>query len=403
MIEVLKEHSSEYKGGVLPSTLCRHLEAVFSHYGIFDSDRRKEEALITIMNEMTAEDRNSLEKLGIISIRYKHSFNDLPVFRNGETNTVIQVLADVFRKKCAIKYESITDLSDEDKETFQFSTAVQTIAPSKENQSERISSRSTWTSDRENLCINYMSKLTAKTDSIPWSKVKINSFLMLLWENIFVGSESIETYDNVGYRMLIDEFVIYSSFSDDLDLHVCSRCGKITDKNADGVCPEFRCNGKLLPFDRHDLNNNHYFKVYNELDISDLIIKEHTAQLDIEIAKKYQDMFVNKEINVLSCSTTFEMGVDVGDLETVFMKNMPPSPANYIQRAGRAGRRTDSAAYALTFCRLSSHDLNFYRYPEKMIKGHILPPSFKITNEKIVQRHMNSAEATARSTRTTSA
>ena len=389
MIEVLKEHSSEYKGGVLPSTLCRHLEAAFSHYGIFDSDRRKEEALITIMNEMTAEDRNSLEKLGIISIRYKHSFNDLPVFRNGETNTVIQVLADVFRKKCAIKYESITDLSDEDKETFQFSTAVQTIAPSKENQSERISSRSTWTSDRENLCINYMSKLTAKTDSIPWDKGKINSFLMLLWENIFVGSESIETYDNVGYRMLIDEFVIYSSFSDDLDLHVCSRCGKITDKNADGVCPEFRCNGKLLPFDRHDLNNNHYFKVYNELDISDLIIKEHTAQLDIETAKKYQDMFVNKEINVLSCSTTFEMGVDVGDLETVFMKNMPPSPANYIQRAGRAGRRTDSAAYALTFCRLSSHDLNFYRYPEKMIKGHILPPSFKITNEKIVQRHMN--------------
>ena len=83
------------------------------------------------------------------------------------------------------------------------------------------------------------------------------------------------------------------------------------------------------------------------------------------------------------------MGVDVGDLETVFMKNMPPSPANYIQRAGRAGRRRDSAAYALTFCRLSSHDLNFYRYPEKMIKGHILPPSFKVTNEKIVQRHLN--------------
>lgn len=83
------------------------------------------------------------------------------------------------------------------------------------------------------------------------------------------------------------------------------------------------------------------------------------------------------------------MGVDVGDLETVFMKNMPPTPANYIQRAGRAGRRTDSAAYALTFCRLSSHDLNFYRTPEKMIKGHILPPSFKVSNEKIVKRHLN--------------
>lgn len=388
-IDVLKKHSAEYKGGVLPSALCRHLEAAFSAYGIFEPERRKEEAMITLLSEMTSDDRNSLENLGIISFIYRHDFDDLPVFPNGETNTVIKVLADGFRKKSAIKYENITELSDDDKEAFQYSPIVQTIAPSKENQSERISSRSTWTSERENSWMNYLSKLTAKIEGRPWDKDKINSFLILLWENIFVGNESIETYDNVGYRMFLDEFVVYSSLSEDLNMCACSRCGRITDKNADGVCPEFRCNGKLIPIKGTEMNNNHYFKVYNELDISDLVIKEHTAQLDIKTAKKYQDMFVNKEINVLSCSTTFEMGVDVGDLETVFMKNMPPSPANYIQRAGRAGRRTDSAAYALTFCRLSSHDLNFYRYPQKMIKGHILPPSFKVTNQKIVQRHMN--------------
>ena len=53
----------------------------------------------------------------------------------------------------------------------------------------------------------------------------------------------------------------------------------------------------------------------------------------------------------MSCSTTFEMGVDVGSLETVFMRNMPPMPANYAQRAGRAGRSSQSAAFALTFCK----------------------------------------------------
>ena len=60
------------------------------------------------------------------------------------------------------------------------------------------------------------------------------------------------------------------------------------------------------------------------------------------------------EVNILSCSTTFELGIDVGELEAVFMRNMPPSAANYIQRAGQAGRRADSAAFVLTFAQRKS-------------------------------------------------
>jgi hypothetical protein len=120
-------------------------------------------------------------------------------------------------------------------------------------------------------------------------------------------------------------------------------------------------------------------------------IKEHTAQLSTKTAKEYQEQFIKKEINVLSCSTTFEMGVDVGELETVFMKNMPPTPANYIQRAGRSGRKKDSAAYALTYCRLSSHDLTYFNKPKEMINGIITPPKFKIQNKKIIKRHVNAA------------
>lgn len=122
-----------------------------------------------------------------------------------------------------------------------------------------------------------------------------------------------------------------------------------------------------------------------------MIVKEHTAQLSPKTARLYQEDFVNNKINVLSCSITFEMGVDVGELETVFMKNMPPSAANYAQRAGCAGRRKDSAAYALTFCRLSSHDLTYFNKPRDMIRGKISPPRFEVANQKIIKRHVNAA------------
>lgn len=82
------------------------------------------------------------------------------------------------------------------------------------------------------------------------------------------------------------------------------------------------------------------------------------------------------------------MGVDVGDLETVFLRDVPPLPSNYAQRAGRAGRSINAAAFCLTFAKLSSHDLSFYKEPKKMISGVILPPLFKVDNEKIVRRHI---------------
>lgn len=119
-----------------------------------------------------------------------------------------------------------------------------------------------------------------------------------------------------------------------------------------------------------------------------LLIKEHTAQLSREEGLKYQTQFEKNHIHALSCSTTFEMGVDVGELETVFLRNVPPTAANYAQRAGRAGRSKNSAAYALTYAKLSSHDFNYFNEPEKMIVGKVKPPIFKTDNRKVVLRHI---------------
>lgn len=169
----------------------------------------------------------------------------------------------------------------------------------------------------------------------------------------------------------------------------CTKCGKISQFNMNGHCIVPRCSGVVKEINPSSLSaDNHFAKLYFSDKMSPLFIKEHTAQLSKKESAEYQEQFIKKEINALSCSTTFEMGVDVGDLETVFLRDVPPLPSNYAQRAGRAGRSINAAAYALTFAKLSSHDLSFFKEPQKMIGGVILPPLFKVDNEKIVKRHI---------------
>src|SRR5690606_36907011 len=105
-----------------------------------------------------------------------------------------------------------------------------------------------------------------------------------------------------------------------------------------------------------------------------LTAKEHTAQWSTEEAARVQQEFIDGKTNVLSCSTTFELGVDVGELQAVVLRNVPPTVSNYVQRAGRAGRRSDSAALVLTYAQRRSHDLTGFARPESIIAGNVRTP-----------------------------
>lgn len=119
---------------------------------------------------------------------------------------------------------------------------------------------------------------------------------------------------------------------------------------------------------------------------------EHTAQIEKSLSRQYQSLFQEHKINILACSTTMEMGVDLGDLELVMMNSVPPAPANYKQRAGRSGRGQDIyKSAAITLCSSDSLGARTLRDPYGMIIGRtIMPPVINFdNNERIIQRHLN--------------
>ena len=215
------------------------------------------------------------------------------------------------------------------------------------------------------------------------SAEKANDFLKNYWLFLTDGNEG----DN--YTFEASDFNIRLNGDPNLKFYRCKKCGKITAHNCLNHCASVKCSGMLEPYDPAEkLATNHYAKLYQSENMKPLYIKEHTAQLSRDQQTTYQKAFVDKKLNALSCSTTFEMGVDVGSLETVYMRDVPPSPANYVQRAGRAGRSKDSAAFVMTYAKLSSHDFTFYQHPTDMISGKIKAPVFELENKKVVYRHI---------------
>ncbi|MYI46653.1 MAG: DEAD/DEAH box helicase [Gemmatimonadetes bacterium] len=118
-------------------------------------------------------------------------------------------------------------------------------------------------------------------------------------------------------------------------------------------------------------------------------VAEHSAQIDAARLSELEERFRKGRVNVLSCSTTMEMGVDIGGLSAVAMNNAPPSPANYLQRAGRAGRRQEARAFGLTLCNNSPHGEWVFRRPWWPFETKLHVSQVGLHSERIVQRHLN--------------
>lgn len=341
------------------------------------------EAWKSLFYEIQTGDRNGLTNMGLIEFAIQSNMEGGhdPFDSQNELRLVDEALVDTFLRQTAIADPEGVQFKEDDRRYFAFHGRPVTV-----QLGPRIpgsgSSTVWWISNRNNVRIDLLRKTARFAND-----EKIREFLRLHFEVTTDPATNRVVELNDGFQLIASTVKVKVDGVHQLSWYRCDTCGRTTSRNIDNVCEHYRCKGRLQPFDPN--SEFSYFRHQLERStVYPMVVREHTAQLSPKKAADYQEKFIGGEINVLSSSTTFEMGVDVGDLETVFMRNVPPSPANYIQRAGRAGRRTDSAAYALTFCRLTNHDLSYFREPERIITGIISPPVFKLNNEKIVRRHI---------------
>lgn len=358
------------------------------------SSSYKSDAWIYTLKELSNyKAKNSLLSLGILQFDIPLNLPDIDLKESGisdiklnsdEVNTLFRILFREFMQNSSVSVNTILDESDWNNISVSGKRRLYTKEHSDRN--ELIS----WLPEpnKTNKRIKQIIKFLGITKEQAFDFLKEIWFYISSDEDAFLDKETLgENKKITGYVLKSDRFIVKKPD----ELYCCTECRKISPYNFRNICENPACNGVMKPYDADKGRSTHYRNLYTSLEITPMRIVEHTAQLSAETAAEYQRDFKNKKINVLSCSTTFEMGVDVGSLETVFMRNMPPTPANYAQRAGRAGRSFYSAAYAITYCPNSSHDLNYFKNPVQMIKGTINPPYFNMENYKIVLRHMISS------------
>lgn len=189
----------------------------------------------------------------------------------------------------------------------------------------------------------------------------------------------------------------------------CPVCSGVSSFTFKGLC--CRCaNGKPKEMTGSDFESLAFWRkpTTNAVDkvpgysLTRINTEEHTAQLshkdqrqrlwstteDFEM--RFQNVFISKQhpVDILSCTTTMEVGIDIGSLTAVGLRNVPPTRENYQQRAGRAGRRSASISTIITYADNRPHDSHYFFNPELIISAEPRTPWIDINNKKIRRRHV---------------
>jgi len=365
----------------------------------------QQEAWIRLYREfLTDEPRISLEGVGLLQwyIKWPEKFKVPTIlfsppwsFNEREARDLIFILLDFMRTDRAVELRTTRDVSATWSDLgIQVSQMRVRIGPPRRPKGRRYWPVRSW-DGKTGKRAQFLTKLLIKK-GVPKQDAldKALEALRAIWETFRQSDESIPSQDRFllsvnDARRLNPDWWRVSAISDDNVLYQCDTCARLQSVDAGGLCTRHRCPGSVHEVTAKKLDANHYRLLYEDNLPGMLRVEEHTAQIEKEKAREFQGEFKAGKIHVLSSSTTFELGVDLGDLDIIFLRNVPPEAFNYAQRVGRAGRRSGFPGLAITFCRRNPHDLYHYAKPDdRILKGIIRPPVISLQNEKIITRHI---------------
>ena len=351
---------------------------------------------------LTDEQRISLEGVGLIrwSVRQPDSFKIPEILRNepwsiaeSEAWDLLYILLDFMRADRAVELRTGTNVSLNWSDLGLQGWQMRVLLNEK---GELRKGERRW-NGKTGKRVCFLAKLLKriKPDLSPQAAVEeATSALRAIWETLRQVDENVpDSHDRLllsvnGGRRLNPDWYRLGLIADNGTIFQCDTCGRLQSGSVRAICPRHRCHGALQEVRCKELVPNHYRILYEENLPGPLRVEEHTAQLDHEKAREFQRDFESDRIHVLSCSTTFELGVDLGNLDTIFLRNVPPEAFNYAQRVGRAGRRSGFPGFAITYCRRGPHDLYHFSEPLRMLRGKVRPPVLSLRNEKIITRHV---------------
>lgn len=340
--------------------------------------------------------RNSLESLGVAQLTYDEKRlqtlyqaakafwpKDLP----GDQESVValsHMLLETIRRERAL--EGLPGVAMNDVSVWGDYNQHRTFDVETGDESVKFKWLPTQGANRHNRRTWYL------VEQLGLGKEEAATFLRSFWSALTRPPTSLLKKYSPGFAL--DGALIRVKGGIERPLYQCSSCGLFQPHVLLKKCSAFRCRGDavLLSADDHRQlqNENHYLATYAESYHQPVRAREHTASLSTSLREEIERDFSERRLNLLSCTTTMEMGVDLGDLEAVINLNVPPGIANYQQRTGRAGRRAQAAPVCVTVARNSNYDQSVFRELQAYLTSSPATPFVNLANGELFLRHQMS-------------